>query len=501
MSGAIVAQALLDQLRAQGVAVTRLENDSRRVQPGDVFVAYPGHAADGRSFIPAALEKGAAGVFWEARDFAWNPAWAAVPQLGVDNLQSFAGHLANLVYGRPSEQLALVGVTGTNGKTTCSQWIAQALGGAGRSCAVIGTLGNGFPDALGEAANTTPDALALHRLLAEYKAAGAVACAMEVSSIGLDQGRCHGTRFSVAVFTNLTRDHLDYHGTMAAYGAAKERLFAWPELNEAVINLDDPFGRELLAQTTASLRIGYTLEGRQAPEADWLLSAENLRHGAEGLAFTLIAPQGRVEVETGLVGRYNVANLLAVAGALLALGLPLETVGQRLCRLTPPAGRMQRFGGKGLPLVVVDYAHSPDALENALTALREVAQARGGRLHCVFGCGGDRDKGKRPLMGSVAARLADEVLLTSDNPRSEDPLAILAEIRAGAPQAALEAEREVAVAHAVLRADVADVVLVAGKGHEPYQEIMGAAGLVRRPYSDIEAVARALQQRAGSMAA
>jgi len=288
---------------------------------------------------------------------------------------------------------------------------------------------------------------------------------------------------------------------MAAYGAAKERLFAWPELNEAVINLDDPFGRELLAQTTASLRIGYTLEGRQAPEADWLLSAENLRHGAEGLAFTLIAPQGRVEVETGLVGRYNVANLLAVAGALLALGLPLETVGQRLCRLTPPAGRMQRFGGKGLPLVVVDYAHSPDALENALTALREVAQARGGRLHCVFGCGGDRDKGKRPLMGSVAARLADEVLLTSDNPRSEDPLAILAEIRAGAPEAALEAEREVAVAHAVLRANVADVVLVAGKGHEPYQEIMGAAGLVRRPYSDIEAVARALQQRAGSMAA
>jgi len=197
VSGAIVAQALLDQLRAQGAAVTRLENDSRRVQPGDVFVAYPGHAADGRSFIPAALEKGAAGVFWEARDFAWNPAWAAVPQLGVDNLQSFAGHLANVVYGRPSEQLALVGVTGTNGKTTCSQWIAQALGGAGRPCAVIGTLGNGFPDALGEAANTTPDALALHRLLAEYKAAGAVACAMEVSSIGLDQGRCHGARFSV----------------------------------------------------------------------------------------------------------------------------------------------------------------------------------------------------------------------------------------------------------------------------------------------------------------
>ncbi|HET7775404.1 MAG TPA: UDP-N-acetylmuramoyl-L-alanyl-D-glutamate--2,6-diaminopimelate ligase [Azospira sp.] len=501
MSGAIVAQALLDQLRGQGAAVLRLENDSRRVQPGDAFVAYPGHVTDGRRYITQALEQGAAGVFWEARDFAWNGAWPAVPNLGVENLQSFAGHLAHLVYGRPSEELALVGVTGTNGKTTCSQWIAQALSGAGRSCAVIGTLGNGFPEALSEAANTTPDALALHRLLAGYRAAGAVACAMEVSSIGLEQGRCHGARFSVAVFTNLTRDHLDYHGTMAAYGAAKERLFAWPELNEVVINLDDAFGRELLAQTTASLRIGYTLEGRQAPEADWLLAAENLRHGAEGLAFTLTAPQGRVEVETGLVGRYNVANLLAVAGALLALGLPLPVVGERLCRLTPPAGRMQRFGGQGEPLVVVDYAHSPDALENALIALREVAQARGGRLLCVFGCGGDRDQGKRPLMGAVAARLADAVILTSDNPRSEDPLAILAEIRAGAPDAIVEVEREAAVGNAIGRAEAADVVLVAGKGHEPYQEVMGAEGLLRRPYSDLEAVARALQQRAGSNAA
>jgi len=501
VSGAIVAQGLLDQLRAQGAAALRLENDSRRVQPGDVFVAYPGHAADGRNFIAAALEKGAVGVFWDARDFAWNDAWGAVPNVGVEDLQSFAGHLAHLVYGRPSEQLSLVGVTGTNGKTTCSQWIAQALSDAGRTCAVVGTLGNGFPGALAESANTTPDALALHRLLADYRGNGATACAMEVSSIGLEQGRCHGARFSVAVFTNLTRDHLDYHGTMEAYGAAKERLFAWPELNEAVINLDDAFGRELLRQTTATLRIGYTLEGRQMPEADWVLAAENLRHDTAGLAFTLQAPQGRVEVSTGLVGRYNVANLLAVAGTLLALGLPLEVVGQRLAALAPPAGRMQRFGGDGEPLVVVDYAHSPDALDNALTALREVAQARGGRLVCVFGCGGDRDKGKRPLMGSVAARLADGVVLTSDNPRSEDPLAILADIRVGAPGAAVEAEREVAVANAVLEADAADVVLVAGKGHEPYQEVMGAAGLVRRPYSDLEAVARALQQRAGSKAA
>ncbi|GBG02554.1 UDP-N-acetylmuramoyl-L-alanyl-D-glutamate--2,6-diaminopimelate ligase [Azospira sp. I13] len=501
MSGARVAQELLDQLRAQGATVLRLENDSRRVQPGDVFVAYPGHAADGRSFIPAALARGAAGVFWEATDFTWDAAWGAVPNLAVTDLQAFAGHLAHLVYGRPSEQLALVGVTGTNGKTTCSQWIAQAMSGVGRSCAVIGTLGNGFPEALSESANTTPDALALHRLLGEYRVAGAGACAMEVSSIGLEQGRCHGARFSVAVFTNLTRDHLDYHGTMAAYGAAKERLFAWPELNEAVINLDDPFGRELLAQTTATLRIGYTLEGRRQPEADWVLSAADLRHGPAGLAFTLQAPQGEAAIATGLVGRYNVSNLLAVAGTLLALGLPLETVAARLAQLAPPAGRMQRFGGDGEPLVVVDYAHSPDALENALAALREVAEARGGRLVCVFGCGGDRDKGKRPLMGAVASRLADQVLLTSDNPRSEDPRAILADIAAGAPGAAVEVDRDLAVGRAVADAAVADVVLVAGKGHEPYQEVMGEAGLVRRPYSDIEAVARALQQRAGSKAA
>lgn len=501
MSGAVQAEAFLDQLRAQGAVVRRLENDSRKIRPGDVFVAYPGHAADGRRFIADAVSRGAAGVFWEARGFSWNPAWGAVPNVGVENLQAFAGHLAHLVYGRPSDQLALVGVTGTNGKTTCSQWIARALSATGRSCAVIGTLGNGFPDALAEAANTTPDALALHRLLGDYRAAGAGACAMEVSSIGLDQGRCHGARFSLAVFTNLTRDHLDYHGTMAAYAAAKERLFAWPELNGAVVNLDDAFGRELLAQTTATLRIGYTLEGRQAAEADWRLAAEDLCHGPEGLAFTLVAPQGRARIDTGLVGRYNVANLLAVAGSLLALGLGFETVVAELARLQPPAGRMQRLGGAGQPLVVVDYAHSPDALDNALAALREVAAERGGKLICVFGCGGDRDKGKRPLMGAVAARLADQVLLTSDNPRSEDPAAILADILAGAPGAAVEIDRQIAVSSAIGTAAVADVVLVAGKGHEPYQEIMGETGLIRRPYSDIEAVARALEQRAGSKAA
>lgn len=497
--GSYMAQGLIDQLRAQGVTAARLSNDSRKIRPGDVFVAYPGQASDGRAHIEAALEKGATGVLWDNAGFAWNPAWKAA-NVGVDGLRAFSGHLAHLVYGRPSEKLSLVGITGTNGKTTCSQWLAQALSAAGKPCAVIGTLGNGFPGALAEATNTTPDALALHALLADYVAHGAKACAMEVSSIGLEQQRCNGARFAVAVFTNLTRDHLDYHGTMEAYAAAKEHLFAWPELNEVVINLDDPFGRKLMADTTATLRIGYTLGNNSAPEADWLLRAEDLQHTAAGLSFSLVAPQGRAAVHTELVGRYNVSNLLAVAGTLLALGQPLDQVAQHLSALLPPAGRMQRLGGEGEPLVVVDYAHSPDALENALTALREVAQARGGRLVCVFGCGGDRDKGKRPQMGAIAARLADAVLLTSDNPRSEDPLAILADIRAGAPEASMEVDREMAVTSAVQGADPVDVVLVAGKGHEPYQEIAGRDGaLLRRPYSDIEAAARALQQRAGSM--
>ncbi len=491
MTQTLMAQMLLDRLTAQGIKVTRLENDSRRVQPGDVFVAYPGHGADGRHFIPMALERGAVAVLWEARDFTWPDAWS-VPQVGVEGLQSFAGHLAHLVYGRPSEQLKLVGLTGTNGKTSCSQWIAQALDGAGQSCAVIGTLGNGLLNrGLDASANTTPDALALHRLLADYVTQGARACAAEVSSIGLDQGRCNGARFAVAVFTNLTRDHLDYHGTMEAYGAAKARLFSWPELNEAVINLDDPFGRHLIAQTTAGLRIGYTREGRTAPEADWLLEARDLTHTPEGMAFTLVAPGGAVPVRTALVGGYNVSNLLAVAGTLLALGLPLDQVGERLSALLPPPGRMQRLGGRDEPLVVVDYSHTPDALENALTALREVATARGGRLHCVFGCGGDRDHGKRPQMGSIAQRLADRVLLTNDNPRNEDPLAILADIQAGAPEAPVEPERSRAVEQTVINAAAQDVVLVAGKGHEPYQEIKG----VRLPYSDVTTAERALGLR------
>lgn len=487
---------ILHRLSALGIGQIRLENDSRRVRPGDVFVAYPGSRMDGRSFIPDVIRRGAGAVLWEARGFRWNDGWR-VRNLAVEGLQALAGHLAHAVYGQPSAHLRLIGVTGTNGKTSCSQWLAHALSAAGSPCAVIGTLGNGFPDRLDESLNTTPDALALHALLARFRLQGAQACAMEVSSIGLDQARCNGAQFDIAVFTNLTRDHLDYHGTMDAYAAAKRHLFAWPGLRAAVLNLDDAFGRQLAAERPGQLTIGYTVDGARAEGLDLCLRARNLRFTQVGLAFNLhldgAGHHYETRIEAPLAGRYNVANLLAVAGALLAAGVPPADLPRRLGALRPAPGRMERHGGAaGEPLVVVDYAHSPDALENALNALRPVAQARGGKLWCIFGCGGDRDRGKRPQMGDVARRCADAVWVTSDNPRSEDPLSIIADILPGAGRAAeVEIDRPRAIQRVIDKAAVEDVVLVAGKGHEPYQEIAG----VRHPYSDGTTVNEALAAR------
>lgn len=486
------AALLLEQLLAAGVQPRRLVNDSRKVERGDIFIAYPGANSDGRNYIAAALAAGAAAVLWESRDFAWNSAWPVV-NLGVHGLRQLAGELADLVYGQPSRELDLIGITGTNGKTTCSQWLAEALTALERRCAVIGTLGNGFPGDLAPSLNTTPDALDLHASLATYLRNGARACAMEVSSIGLDQGRCTGARFKVAVLTNLSRDHLDYHRTMSAYEAAKRPLFQWPGLAAAVINVDDPFGRRLAADTTAPLRIGYTLDDSTVA-VDWLIRAVDLQTQADGQRFRLVAPQGEADISTPVLGRYNVANLLAVAGTLLALGQPFAAVVEQLQTLIPPAGRLESLGGQGEPLVVVDYAHTPDALDNALAALRPVAAARGGELVCVFGCGGDRDPGKRPQMGEVAVSRADRVWLTNDNPRSEDPLRILAEIAVGAPAARQEPDRAAAIAAAITTAAPADVVLLAGKGHEPYQEVAGR----RLPFSDLAVARAALAARSGS---
>lgn len=482
------AAELLRQLAALGVDPVSVTDDSRQVQPGDLFLAFPGDAADGRRYISDAIARGAAAVVWEASG-AESVDWGSVtvPNIAVSRLRELAGNIAHAVLGEPSERLSLIAVTGTNGKTTCSQWIARAHP---RRCAIIGTLGAGFPDALNETGFTTPQAATLARCLSSFVSAGAHACALEASSIGIEEGRMNGARVDIAAFTNLTRDHLDYHGSMEAYAAAKEKLFQWPGLRAAVLNLDDPFGRHLAGISTARLKVGYTLDKATA-SVDLMLSASNLRQGADGLVFTLTAPQGVVDVSTRLVGRYNVANLLAVSGVLLAAGLPFEALAGRLAALDAPPGRMQRLGGDGQPLVVIDYAHSPDALENALSALREQAAARGGLLTCVFGCGGDRDHGKRPMMGEVASRLADRVVLTSDNPRSESPSAIIEEIRAGAPAAQVIVDRQEAIAATLAAATSADVILIAGKGHEAYQEIAGNF----HPFSDLQEAEAALNLR------
>jgi UDP-N-acetylmuramoyl-L-alanyl-D-glutamate--2,6-diaminopimelate ligase len=477
------AISVLAELERRGIRVTNLCADSRAVRQGDVFVAVKGHRVDGRDYIADAVARGAAAVLSEPGGRAPSGG-SAIPLLEVADLAGLSGDIAHIVYGRPSERLWLAGVTGTNGKTSVSQWIAQAMNAWDCKCAVVGTLGNGFPPALAASANTTPDAISLHRALAGYLEQGAVACAMEVSSIGLDQGRVNGVHFDVAVFTNLTRDHLEYHGSMEAYGEAKAKLFATAGLGAAVINLDDPFGRELAARCRDRVRvIGYTLEERDG--ADEVLAARNFATTATGIAFELDGAR----CAAPLVGRFNAANLLAVIGALRAGDEKLADIAEVLPQLVPPPGRMQAVGGVHEPLVVVDYAHSPDALEKALATLRETAQARGGSLACVFGCGGDRDAGKRPQMGAIAERLADRVVATSDNPRSEDPQAIIAAIVGGMKlRPDIEADRGEAIASAVLQADARDVVLLAGKGHEPYQEIAG----VRHPFSDMAAAQSAL---------
>lgn len=480
------------RLREAGVSPVGISADSRKLAGGEVFAAWPGFATDGRKFISSAVANGAGAVVWECGDgFVAEP--LPVPALGVEGLRQVAGHLAHEIYRRPSESLWVVGVTGTNGKTTVTQWIARALADLDVSCGVIGTLGNGFPGQLSDPVNTTPDALELHRLLADFRVQGAAAAVMEVSSIGLDQGRVNGVAFDVAVFTNLSRDHLDYHGDMTRYGAAKAALFEQPGLGHAVINVDDPFGLAL-----AHKLIGTGLDviacscepgGMGEIEGARMLVAHELRMAPAGLKFSLGWQGERVDVQAKLVAGFNVSNLLSVIGALLARDVALADAVRVIARLTPPAGRMQLIGGIGEPLVIVDYAHSPDALAKVLEAARPTAATRGGRLICVFGCGGDRDPGKRPLMGEIADRLADRVIVTSDNPRSEDPLAIIQDIvRSMAATTEAIADRAVAIRTAILEAGADDVVVLAGKGHEPYQEVQGR----RQPFSDGEEASTAL---------
>jgi len=477
---------LLEGLAQLGVPLADLTADSRAVKLGSIFVAYPGTVLDGRGFIQEAIARGAAAVIWERTGFRWDERWQ-VPNLGVENLRGRISEIAGHVYGNPSDSLWMAGVTGTNGKTSVSQWIAAASDALGRRSAVVGTLGNGLVGERVEARNTTPDPIVLQRLLADYLRRGARNVAMEVSSHGLDQARVAGVKYDVAVFTNLTRDHLDYHGTMEAYAEAKFRLFGARGLRQAVINVDDPWGAKFARRLEGS-GLELITFGSAAPAR---LIARDATYSEAGVRFHVEGDYGRAEVSAGVLGAFNVSNLLAVLGALLAQGIALDDAVRSVARLQPVPGRLERLGGGTLPLVVIDYAHTPDALEKALAALRPTVGA-GRRLVCVFGCGGDRDPGKRPLMGNAAARLADHLVVTSDNPRSEDPHAIIEQILSGIPQGRAEAieDRQVAIFSAVHHARAGDVVLLAGKGHETYQEIAGT----RHPFNDREVAGAALAQ-------
>lgn len=483
-----LADLLPDVEIPRDIVIRGLVLDSRHIEPGDAFVAIAGFGAHGLGFVEQAQAAGASAILFEPPA----PAEFQVPAdaIAVPGLRARMGDMADRFHARPSRDMSMVGVTGTNGKTSTVQLLAQAWHLRGIRAGSIGTLGAGLYGEVVATGFTTPLVLQMHALLAQLRDAGAKAVAMEVSSHALDQGRVDNVHFDVAVFTNLTRDHLDYHGDMAGYGAAKARLFAWPELKAAVINLDDAFGRELSAQLPQEVR-GIGLSSRGEEKA--VVRAENLNLDAGGIAFDLLIEDQAYGVQSKLLGRFNVDNLLAVAGALHALGDAPTDIARTLSRLQPIHGRMNRLGGDGeRPLVVIDYAHTPDALEQALTSLRDHAPAR---LICVFGCGGERDAGKRPQMAASAERLADVVIVTDDNPRAEDGDAIVADIVAGFARpdsVVVQRDRAKAIARAIGEAGPNDIVLIAGKGHEPYQEVAG----VKYPFDDTTVARQCLEERA-----
>ena len=474
----------LADLRVRGLSL-----DSRTIKAGDLHVALRGGREHGIAHAASALEHGAVAVIAEAGpELARLDASFANRVIAVDDLRAKLGGIAARFHGDASRRLRVSGVTGTNGKTSTVQLLGQALDRLGRRAATIGTLGAGFAGSLYVGERTTPDVISVQRLLARFLAEGATDIAMEVSSHALDQGRVDGVQFRLAVFTNLTRDHLDYHGSMEAYGAAKQRLFEWPGLAAAVINIDDAFGRRLAASLPVTVaRLGFAIDQANAD-----VRATGIEAHAHGLRFDLHTPWGEARIESPLLGRFNVSNLLAVAASLGALGHEFAEIRSVLGTLEPVSGRMSRLGGEaGRPLVVVDYAHTPDALEQALASVRAHCA---GVLVCVFGCGGERDAGKRPQMAGIAERLADRVIVTDDNPRAEDGDAIVAAIMQGFRDPAaivVERDRHRAIHRAIAEARADDIVLVAGKGHEPYQEISGR----RLPFDDREVARQALEAR------
>lgn len=463
------------------LGVTGITSDSRQVCAGMAFAAYPGEAGDGRRHVAAAIAAGALVVIWEATAFEWPAEFTQVANFAVPDLRDALGDIAAVVYGNPSNAMWVIGVTGTNGKTSCTQWIAQSLNVLARKTVVIGTLGNGIPPDLHYTGNTTPDATVVQAVMRDYRELGVTAVAMEVSSHGLDQGRVHGVQFDVAVLTNFSQDHLDYHGDMASYAAVKSKLFAWTNLRYAILNSDDVLGRELVSTSSAAKVVTYGFEVADVRGSDLQLSLT-------GLSMQVDTPWGAGRINSALLGRFNAHNLLATLAALLVSDVNFADALRVLALVQPVAGRMQTLGGGKQPLVVVDYAHTPDALEKVLQTLRELNPA--GKLWCVFGCGGERDVGKRPLMGAAASHYADSVMVTSDNPRSEQPQQIIDAIRAGMNgQEMVEADRALAINSVIAQAKAGDVVLIAGKGHEDYQEVAG----VKYPFSDVQVAAMALK--------
>lgn len=486
-----------------------LSADSRQLANGDGFIAWPGAAVDARQFVGKALAQGAAACLVERE---------GVEVFGLQDdrvahyagLKAHTGLIAAEFFDQPSHELAVVAITGTNGKTSSAWWLAQALsalpGERAMPCGMVGTLGVGCPPPAGASYTaqaltaiqstglTTPDPVLLQKTLRQFLQQGLRACAMEASSIGIEEQRLAGTQVRVAVLTNFTQDHLDYHGTMEAYWQAKRRLFAWPGLKAAVINIDDPMGAELAQSLHVSELDVWTVSAHQGAR----LQARNIRYESQGVYFEVVEGNECAALQTRLMGVYNVSNLLGVVATMRSLGVALPVAAAVCEGLHPVPGRMECLGEAGQPLVVVDYAHTPDALAHALDALRPFAQRRGGKLWCVFGCGGDRDASKRPLMGAIASQKADQVAVTSDNPRSEKPEAIAAQILLGVTQREtvhVQLDRAQAIAQVVAAAATSDVILLAGKGHEETQEMAG----VKTPFSDRVQAEKALVERRASV--
>ena len=473
-----------------------LLTDSRKLGAGDGFIAWPGAASDGRNFVAGALAVGASACLVEddgASGFHFRDDRVAT----YAGLKVACGSIAAAYFESPSKHLDVVAVTGTNGKTSTTWFLAQALSKLGRRCGVVGTLGIGEPGAMASTGLTTPDPVLLQSQLRRFVDEGFAACALEASSIGIVERRLDAMAFDVAVFLNFTQDHLDFHGSMQAYWEAKKSLFAWPGLQAAVINIDDPKGVELFKALTGSGLDVWTFSCELAPTMA-RLQARDLTYGDGSLSFDVVEGAQVHRIATAMVGKFNVSNLLAAIAAMRAMNLPLEAIVSACADLEPVPGRMDALARDGLPMVVIDYAHTPDALEKVLSALRPVAQSRGGKLWCVFGCGGDRDRTKRPLMAAIAERCADDIMVTSDNPRTENPLAIIEEVLTGLKRrdaAQIQADRAIAISSTLTSVQPQDVVLLAGKGHEQFQEINGAL----LPFSDRAHAQAALDARATYM--